>query len=221
MRTLAELSIWIMVAVAASSAASKPHAVSLGKWSTVKVLVGDDENTPAEMKIRPLIVDGRVKEFTTGGAHDVTDRIFVVQRAYRLNDMLPQETVSARWRWERGGWLLVDRTSGRVQTIALVAFDPYYSQVSWFRDYAAYCGLSDDVSRRFTVVVQLGRRKPLLKKPVGEKSGAPANATCAAPLWSRAPARVTFDAPGDAKFTFTVRSQAVDLVTDDENEGEN
>jgi hypothetical protein len=221
MRTLARFSIWIIVAVAASSAASKPHAVSLGKWSTVKVLVGDDENTQAEMKIRALIVDGGVKEFTTGTAHEVTDRIFVVQRAYRLNDLLPQESGTGRWRWERGGRLLVDRSSGRIQTLALPALDAHYSQVSWFRDYAAYCGLSDDASKRFAVVVQLGRRKPLLKKSVGEKSGTPANTSCPVPLWARGPARVTFDAPGDAKFTFTVRSQALDLVTEENDEGEN
>jgi len=221
MKTLAGFSIWIIVAVAASSAASKPHTISLGKWSVVKVLVGSDESTPAEIKIRPLIVDGRVKEFTTGTAHEVTDRMFVVQRAYRLNDLLPEETGPGRWRWERGGWLLVDRTTGRIQTIALPAFDAYYSHVSWFRDYGAYCGLSEDASKRFAVVVQLGRRRPLLKKSVAEKSGATAEVACPAPLWSRAPARVSFDAPGEPKFTFTVHSQAVDLVVEEGEEGEN
>ncbi|HWH61566.1 MAG TPA: hypothetical protein VN682_28340 [Terriglobales bacterium] len=221
MRTLAGICVFAFLVTGTGSAASKPHAVGFGKWSEVKVLVGDDESTPAEMKIRPLIVDGRVKEFTTGIAHDVTDRIFVVQRAYRLNDLLPQESGSSRWRWQRGGWLLVDRTSGRVQAIALPAFDAYYSQVSWFRDYAAYCGLSDDASMRFSVVVQLGRRKPLLKKSVGEKSNAPANASCPPPVWARAPVRVTFDAPGEAKFAFIVRTQAVDLVTEEDDEGGN
>jgi hypothetical protein len=209
----------ICVAALLCSAASRPHSVGFGKWSAVKVLVGDDETTPAEMKIRPLLVDGRTKEFTTGPAHDVTDRMFVVQRAFRLNDSLPGENAPARWRWERGGWLLVDRASGRVQSIALPAFAAYYSQVSWFRDFAAYCGLSDDASQRLAVVVQLGRRKPLLKKSMAEKSGA--NAPCPAPLWSRAPARVSFDAPGEPKFTFTVRSQAVDLVLEEADAGEN
>jgi hypothetical protein len=220
MKTLATTCLCILLLAGMSSAAGKLHTVALGKWSSVKVLVGDDESTPAEMKIRPLVVDGRTKEFTTGPAHYVTDRLFVVQRAYRLNDLLPQESASSRWRWERGGWLLVDRASGRVQPITLPAFDAYYSEVSWFRDYAAYCGLSDDASQPFTVVVQLGRRKPLLKKSVGEKSAVPVNVPCPSPAWSRAPARVTFDAPGEAKFTFTVRSQAVDLVTEND-EAEN
>lgn len=221
MRTLAGICACVLLAAGIGSAASKPHTVGLGKWSTVKVLVGEGESTPAEMKVRSLIVDGRIKEFTTGAAHDVTDRLFVVQRVYRLNDLLPQESGSSRWRWERGGWLLVDRISGRVQTITLPAFDAYYSQVSWFRDYAAYCGFSDDASKRFTVVVQLGRRKPLLKKSAADKSDVAANASCPAPVWSRAPVRVTFDAPGEAKFTFTVRSQAVELVTEEADEGEN
>lgn len=112
----------------------------------------------------------------------------------------------------------MDRTTGRTQTIALPAFDAYYSQVSWFRNFAAYCGISDDGSKRFAVVSQLGRRKPLLKKPVAEKSAG--NAACAPPMWSRAPARVTFDVAGETKFTFTVRSQAVDLVAEEDEGGE-
>lgn len=113
----------------------------------------------------------------------------------------------------------MDRSSGRIQTIALPAFDAYYSQVSWFRDFAAYCGLSDDASKRFAVVAQLGRRKPLLKKSVAEKNAG--NAACAPPMWSRVPVRVTFDAPGEPKFTFTVRSQALDLVVEEADDGEN
>lgn len=222
MRTFGAICLCVVAAVGTSSAGSKPHAVALGKWSTVKLLMGDDETTSVEMKIRPLLIDGRVKEFTTGPAHDVTDRIFVVQRAYRLNDLLPQESGQSRWQWERGGWLLVDRSSGRVQTLALPAFDAYYSQVSWFRDYAAYCGVSDDFSQRFALVVQLGRRKPLLKKTLGTR-GDPSTSRqpCSTPAWSRGPARVTFDATGESKFMFTVRSQAVDLATEEEDEGEN
>jgi hypothetical protein len=180
---------------------------------------GSDESTPVDMKVRPLFVDGRTKEFTTGAAHDVTERLFVVQRAYRLNDQLPQEAGPNRWRWERGGWLLVDRVSGRVQPVALPAFDAYFSDVTWFRDYAAYCGASDDGKKLFTVVAQLGKRKALLKKVIGESGGDPPEKTCHAPSWLRAPARVTFNAAGEQKFTFTVRSHDVDLVTDDEDEG--
>jgi hypothetical protein len=40
------------------------------------------------LKIRALLVDGVLKEWTTGEAHDVTDRSFVVRRVIRLNDSL-------------------------------------------------------------------------------------------------------------------------------------
>ena len=169
-------------------------------------------------KCARLFVDGRTKEFTSGTAHDVTDRIFVVQRAYRLNDLLPADGPKPRWRWERGGWLLVDRVSGRVQPIALPALDPYFSEVIWFRDYAAYCGLSEDGKKVLTVVAQLGKRKALMKRVVGE-SGETAGQPCRTPVWLRAPARVTFEPAGEQKFTFTVRSHTVDLLTEEDDEG--
>ena len=99
--------VWWSVAVTILSvssllAASKPHVVVLGKWTTVK-LQADDDNSAMDVKIRPPFVDGKTKEFTLGSAHDVTERIFVVQRMFRLNDSLPQESGPARWRWEKGG----------------------------------------------------------------------------------------------------------------------
>ena len=199
-------------------AASKPHVVALGKWTSVKWFSGEDDSKAIDMKVRPLVVDGRTKEFTTGAIHDITDRMFAVQRAYRINDLLPQETGSIRWRWERGGWMLVDRISGKVQSLVLPAFDPVFSNVSWFRDYAAYCGVSDDGKKIFTVVAQIGKRKPLLKTPVEDKSDDAAAAACPAPTWLSPPARVTFEPAANQKFTFTVRSHAVDLVTEDEDE---
>ena len=89
MRTIAVVCALIAL-MQAAVAAPKQHIVAFGKWSTVKYVTGDDEATIAEMKIRPVFVDGRTKEFTTGTAHDITDRLFVVRRAYRLNDQLPQ-----------------------------------------------------------------------------------------------------------------------------------
>jgi hypothetical protein len=46
-----------------------------------------------------------------------------------------------------------------------------YSVASWYRDYIAYCGISDDDKKLFAVVFQVGRRKPILKKYLGEASG--------------------------------------------------
>jgi hypothetical protein len=65
--------------------------------------------------------------------HEVTDRLFVIRRAYRLNDNLPPETGVPRWQWQRGGWLMVDRVTGRVSQVALPEFDAFYSAASWYR----------------------------------------------------------------------------------------
>jgi hypothetical protein len=183
--------------------------------------VGSDDSKTVQLKIKPLLVDGHVKEFVVGPAHDVTERTFVAQRVFRLNDSLPQETGPNRWQWERGGWIMVDRTSGKVQIVALPAFDPYSSTVSWYRDYAAYCGVSEDSKKLIAIVWQLGKRKPLLKKLVGDPTSAEMpDSECPAPLWERGPARVSFDPPHEQKFTYTVRSRAVELAAEDEDDTE-
>jgi len=123
----------------------------------------------------PRLVDAWTQEFIVGQPHDVTEQMFVVQRVYRLNDSLPQDTGAIHWFWQRGGWLLVDRSTGKVRTILLPALDPCSSDVNWFRNYPAYCGISDNAQTGFAIVAQLGRRKPLLKKlwliqPTGRSS---------------------------------------------------
>lgn len=200
-------------------AAPKQHIVSFGKWATIKWFVGEDEGHALDLKIRSLLVDGRPREFTVGASHEITERTFVVQRMYRLNDSLQQETGTPRWRWERGGWLIVDRITGKVQAVPLTEFDSYYSTVSWFRDYAAYCGISDDGKKLFAIVAQLGKRKPVLKKAIGdpEDSDMPDSA-CSAPVWQRGPSRVTFSPKAQQRFTYAVRSRAVDLVSNDDEE---
>jgi len=202
--------------------APRPHVVSFGKWTAVKWFVGPSEDKGLDLKVRPLYVDSRLKEFTSGTPHDVTDRLFVVRRAFRLNDTLPEETSSMpRWRWERGGWLLVDRVTGNISQINLPQFDLYYSVASWYRDYVAYCGVSDDGKKVYAIVAQLGRRKPLLKRALGEASGGDMpDSECTVPVWQRQPARVTFELDEDRKVTFSVRGHAVDVVSsEDEGEG--
>jgi len=203
-----------MILATPAVAVSKPHVVLLGNWKTIK-LQADDDSSAQELKVRALLVDGKTKEFTVGPLHDITDHNFTVQRMFRLNDSLPQEAGPTRWRWERGGWLLVDRVSGRAQPIALPEFDPNYSKASWFRDYVAYCGTSDDGQKLFAVIAQAGKRKPLLNKGLPEQTE-----TCAPPVWQRGPVRVTFATKEDPKLTFTVTSRAVDLASEDENEGD-
>jgi hypothetical protein len=204
-------------------AVSKPHVVSFGKWTAVKWLVGPDEKNAIDLRVRALFVDTRLKEYTTGLPHEVTDRLFVVRRVFRLNDSLPQEASGApRWQWQRGGWVMVDRVTGRVTQLALPEFDAYYSTASWFRDYVAYCGVSDDGKKLFAMVAQLGRRKAILKKPLGEPGGEDApDSECPAPEWQRAPVRVSFEPEENKKLTYAVHEHAVDIVNDEEeDEGE-
>jgi hypothetical protein len=202
-------------------AVPKPHVISFGKWTVGKWYVGP-QGKALDVKIRALYVDTRLKEFTTGMPHEVTDRLFVVRRMFRLNDTLPTETATTtKWTWERGGWLLVDRVTGRLSQLTLPEFDSFYSTPSWYRDYVAYCGVSDDGKKLFAMVAQLGRRKPILKKALGEADGDDVpDSECPAPEWQRLPTRVTFEPLENQKLTFSVRGHAVDVVNHAEEDEE-
>lgn len=214
------------------AAASKPHIITFGKWSTVQCspdyAAREEDNKPVSLKVRPLLVDAHIKEFTLGFPHEVTDRLFVVRRAYRVNDSLPQEpAVPPQWRWQRGGWLLVDRATAHISAISLPDFDVVYSAASWYRDYVAYCGVSEDGKKFYAVVAQIGRRKPVLKRLLdsasvggGETKAAVADCACPMPAWQRVPTRVSFEPAGAPKQTFAIRGRAVDLVTLEEDEEE-
>ena len=216
------LSLFILIQ-ASAIAATKPHIITFGKWTTVQWIpeAGAGEDKPLTLRVRPLLVDAHVKEFTLGPAHDVTDRLFVVRRAFRVNDSLPQESASPpHWQWQRGGWLLVDRVTGHISPINLPDFDAFNSAASWYRDYAAYCGVSEDGKKIYAIVAQLNRRKPVLKKPLDGQSipeNAVADSACPTPAWQRSPARVTFE-PAGLKQTFAIRGHAVDLLNENEEQ---
>jgi hypothetical protein len=201
-------------------AAPKPHAVVLGKWTTVKWLIGPEESQPTDLKVRPLIVDGHTKDYVTGPQHDITEHLFVVRRAFKVNDSLPDEKMpTPQWLWQRSGWLLVDRGSGYTANIVLPGYDFYYSAIAWYRDYAAYCGMADDGKRVTAIVAQIGRRQPVLKKTLGEPSAEDApDSACAAPSWQRRPARVTFEPEHAPKFTYAIRGHAAIAVVEEDND---
>ena len=48
--------------------------------------------------------------------------------------------------------------------LKLPDYDPGVSQVSWFRDYGAYCGVTASGKSIYAVVAQLAVRKPVLAK---------------------------------------------------------
>jgi hypothetical protein len=216
--------LWLLVIIASLAgtalAAAKPHVVNFGKVLPVKLFIGPSEDRTLPMNVRPLLVDGKPKEFTTGEPHSVTDRLFVVRRAFRVNDNLPVDQGKApRWVWQRGGWLMVDRITGRVTQLNLPFFDPFYSQASWFRDYAAYCGISDNGAKLYTVVTQLGRKKAVLRQDVGAASqGEDPDSDCATPTWEKNPARVTFHPKRGQPSSFVVRGHAADVATPNEDE---
>jgi len=201
-------------------AASKPHVITFGKWTTVQWYAGAQETSPVNLKVRGLYVDSRLREFTLGLPHEVTERLFVVRRAFQINDALPEESnAPAHWRWQRGGWLLVDRITGHISSLNLPDFDPYYSSASWYRDYVAYCGVSDDGKKVHAIVAQLGRRKPVLKQQVSNAAmSQDPDSACPPPGWQRQPARVTFDIGETQKVTFSVRGHAADVATDEADE---
>ena len=211
----ARVAFAVVIFALSAGAASKPHVVSLGKPMPVKLLLGPAEEKSLTITVRPLFLDTKLKEYTTGPTHDVTDRMFVVRRAYRVNDSLPSEPASQpKWLWQRGGWLLVDRNTGRITQIKLPDFDPYYSEVSWYRDYAAYCGVADDGERVSAMVAQITTRKPLYKKQLENITGEFPDAVCAPPLWQRSPARVTFTPRNGEKLSVDVNGRFADLTPD-------
>ncbi len=197
-------------------AASKPHVINFGKVMNVKLFLGPSEERTAPLVVKPLYVDGKLREFTTGDVHDVTDRLFVVRRAFRLNNNLPDEDGSRKlpnWMWQKGNWLMVDRTTARISQLNLPEFDPSYSHATWFRDYVAYCGYSDDQNHLYAVVAQLGSKKPIMKKEIGAPSGDDdPQSDCTAPTWEKQATRVTFHPKKGQQFAYTVFGHAADAA---------
>src|ERR1700721_4204128 len=98
------LSFALFATLSASAAPRKAHTVVLGAVRHVPYSKAGDPASAVTgesvLDIRALLVDGVLKEWTTGEAHDVTDRSFVVRRAMRLNDALPgDQSAAAKEHW--------------------------------------------------------------------------------------------------------------------------
>jgi len=210
----------------ALAAPAKIHVVALG--AVRKVPYTPPEAAPAKgkssdpvtLKVRPLTLDGHQKEWTTGDAHDVTDRSFTVRRALRLNDALPGE--APRWSWQPGPWLLVDRITGRITALHLPDFDAEVSDAIWFRDYAAYCGTAETIKGGlFAIVAQLGARRAVVQQQIGKwPQPAPAAPVCKPAVWQREPIRVTLQPTGGDAITYDVVGAASLVEENDSSDDE-
>jgi hypothetical protein len=208
------------------AAVPKVHAVTLGPYRRVPYTQPDatpDTKTDetSMLRIRALFVDDRQKEWTTGEIHDITDRTFTVRRALRLNDALPSDAVP-HWIWQPGPWLSVDRVTGHITVLHLPDFDATVSDVVWFRDYAAYCGVSTTAKGGlFAIVAQLGVRRPVILKQIGPWPQAnhfiP---VCQPAQWQRLPTRVVLKPTGGEAATYEVVGTASILEESDGEEGD-
>ena len=258
------------------AAPRKAHVVVLGAARKVPYSkVGDPAGAApgeTELKVRALLVDGVVKEWTTGEAHDVTDRSFVVRRVIKLNDTLPNDKsgpsegsapggngspsdkpspgdnaragnkpapnekpggkpglggkpapsgMQSPWVWQRGPWLLVDRVTGHVIALKLPDYDPGVSQIVWFRDYGAYCGVTASGKSLYAVVAQVEARKAVLAKKLSAfDAESHPNPVCGPAEWQREPLRVTFHPTGRDAVSFDVIPGSAVLVEDAGDEPE-
>jgi hypothetical protein len=222
------LGAWFALSPFCIAAPRKVHSTVLGAVKKVPYSRAGDPagalNGEESLRIRALIVDGQVKEWTTGDTHDVTDRTFLIRRALRLNDALPGErpavpAAQSHWAWQRGPWLLVDRVTGHISALKLPDYDPAVSRVSWFRDFGAYCGVTASGKSLYAVVAQLSARKPALSRKLEayDRAGGE-RVVCPEPEWQREPLRVTFHPAGRDAATFDLTPGSAVLVEDSGDE---
>jgi hypothetical protein len=75
-------------------------------------------------------------------------------------------------------------------------------------------------NKRFAIVSELNRRKPLLRKPLSGTlpDEAVPDSACPAPTWQRTPTRVTLEAQKEAEQTFAIRGHVAGLIDDSEED---
>jgi hypothetical protein len=205
----------ILLLALATFAAGRDHTAVFGPWVDVQMFVGPESarstDTSRDMKIRPLYVDGSLEEFTTGQPHSLNDSQFVVRRAYRLSSRTVKNGQAQPFLWQRGGWVLVDRSRGRVSKLNLPDFDPFYSVASWSQDWVAYCGLSDDGTQVYGIIAKLDQRDPIVRKHLRASTGsAKPDGECQAPRWDQQPGHVTFLPIGGQETTVTIGAATTD-----------
>lgn len=210
----------------AFAASPKVHTVTLGPSRRVPYIQPDatpDNKTDetSSLRIRALYVDDRLKEWTMGDIHDVTDRTFAVRRALRINDALPTDG-APHWVWQPGPWLTIDRVTGHITALHLPDFDPVVSNVVWYRDYAAYCGVATTIKGGlYAIVAQLGARRAVVQKQIGPWPQSDRFIpVCQPAVWQRLPVRVTLKPTGGDATTYSVLGSS-SIVEEGDNSDEN
>ncbi len=226
----------IFTSLAAFATAPKPpkvHTVTLGPMHRVPYTPAfstpdtkDEDSTT--LRIRPLFVDSRQKEWTVGELHNISDRSFAIRRALHINDSLPGDS-GERWVWQPASWIVVDRTTGHITALHLPAFDSAVSDAVWFRDYAAYCGTtaatsrsakSEGVGSLVAVIAQVGGRKAVAQRAIGKwPQPDHAGPVCSPAKWQRLPMRATLQPSEGDPVTFDVVG-ATSLIEEGDNEDE-
>jgi len=160
------VSALLLLLPAIAGGVTKPHVITFGKWTTVpwspNAAAADDK--PLTLKVRPLLVDARVKEF------NARRRSRCNRPAVRGTPRLPHQRQPSPGTRLGSSLAMAARrmaSSGPHHRPHLAAnlpeFDAFYSAASWYRDYAAYCGVSEDGKKVYAVVAQISRRKPIVK----------------------------------------------------------
>ena len=210
LRVVVAFALFMFAVGSALAAAPKVHTVTLG--AVRKVPYTQPDATPdtksdetSTLKVRALFVDDRQKEWTMGELHDITDRTFAIRRALRVNDSLPSDA-TARWIWQPGPWITIDRVTGHITALHLPDFDPVVSNAVWFRDYVAYCGTANTVKGGlFAIVAQLGARRAIVQKLIGKWPQTDHFIpVCQSAQWQRLPMRVTIKPTGGEATTYDV-----------------
>ena len=233
MRVFAVCLLLSPVMLAQEKPVSKPakpprtHSVTLGAVKHVPFVAADvskeeKSDEAGTLRVRPLFVDTRQKDWTTGDLHEITERTFAVQRVMHVNDTLPNEH-GARWVWQPGPWMLVDRVTGRVSALHLPDFDAGVSDVTWYRDFAAYCGVHTTAKGGglSAVVWQIGSRHAAIDRVVAKwPQPERARPVCQPAVWQREPMRVTLQPTGGEKLSLDVVGSSTALVEDgDDDDG--
>ncbi len=220
----APLLLFCLTLVPSPAHAARMHTVVLGAvrkvpYTPPEATLDNKSEEATTLRVRPLLVDDKPREWTVGDLHEVTDRTFVIRRAFRLNDALPGEP--SHWTWQPGPWLQVDRPTGHITPLHLPNFDAQISEVTWFRDYAAYCGLIPTLKGGVVAVVaELGNHKAIAQHVLANwPLDKPAFPVCMPSQWQRSPMRATLSLTGGQAVTFDVAGTS-SLIEEGETEAD-